>query len=133
MVCRVTPAARAMSSTLAPGSAFRVSVAACRIAAMLCLASDRCRLRLACGCADPSAGSSSKFDNPVRANLALTPVYEKSGRGGSVMSVAPGRPDPRSGPAIEAEGLEKRFGSTRGLAGVDLQVAQGAVYGLLGP
>jgi len=49
------------------------------------------------------------------------------------MSVAPGRPYPRSGPAIEAEGLEKRFGSTRGLAGLDLQVAQGTVYGLLGP
>jgi ABC-2 type transport system ATP-binding protein len=49
------------------------------------------------------------------------------------MSVAPDRPDPRSGPAIEAERLEKYFGGQRALAGVDLQVAQGTVYGLLGP
>lgn len=46
MVCRVTLAARAMSSTLAAGLAFRTSGAAARIAAMLCRASARCRLRL---------------------------------------------------------------------------------------
>jgi len=49
------------------------------------------------------------------------------------MSVTPAKPRPHSGLAIDAEGLEKSFGSTRGLAGVDLQVAQGTVYGLLGP
>jgi ABC-type multidrug transport system ATPase subunit len=49
------------------------------------------------------------------------------------MSVAPGRPYPRSGAAIEAEGLEKYFGGQRALAGVDLQVAPATVYGLLGP
>ena len=36
-------------------------------------------------------------------------------------------------PAIEAEGLAKRFGDTRAVDGVDLSVAQGAVYGVLGP
>ena len=36
-------------------------------------------------------------------------------------------------PAIEAEGLAKRFGDTRAVDGVDLAVAQGAVYGVLGP
>ena len=43
---------------LALGSWFRVWIAACRIAAMLCRASDRCRLRLACGCADRSVAAS---------------------------------------------------------------------------
>jgi ABC-2 type transport system ATP-binding protein len=51
----------------------------------------------------------------------------------AVISVTEARPCPRSGLAVEAEGLEKRFGSTRGLAGVDLQVPPGTVYGLLGP
>jgi ABC-2 type transport system ATP-binding protein len=36
-------------------------------------------------------------------------------------------------PAIEAEGLVKRFGDTTAVDGVDLQVRQGAVYSVLGP
>lgn len=35
--------------------------------------------------------------------------------------------------AIEATGLEKSFGSTRAVCGVDLEVRAGAVYGFLGP
>src|SRR5688572_14048395 len=35
--------------------------------------------------------------------------------------------------AIETSNLTKSFGKTRALAGVDLQIAQGTVYGLLGP
>ncbi len=35
--------------------------------------------------------------------------------------------------AIEARGLVKRFGDTVALAGVDLDVPRGAIYGLLGP
>src|ERR1044071_633528 len=35
--------------------------------------------------------------------------------------------------AIEAERLEKRFGGRPALAGVDLAVGAGTVYGLLGP
>ena len=35
--------------------------------------------------------------------------------------------------AIEAEGLEKSFGSTRAVDGVDLAVRTGSVYGVLGP
>lgn len=35
--------------------------------------------------------------------------------------------------AIEAAGLEKTFGKTHALAGVDLRIRTGAVYGLLGP
>jgi ABC-2 type transport system ATP-binding protein len=35
--------------------------------------------------------------------------------------------------AIEAEGLGKRFGATRALAGLDLAVPPGTVFGLLGP
>ena len=59
---------------LALGSAFRVSVAACRIAAMLCRASGRCRLSLACGCADRFVTAPSTFDISVKGNLALTQV-----------------------------------------------------------
>ena len=36
-------------------------------------------------------------------------------------------------PAIEAEGLVKNFGKTKALAGLDLTVPAGTVYGLLGP
>jgi ABC-2 type transport system ATP-binding protein len=36
-------------------------------------------------------------------------------------------------PAIVAEGLQKSFGETRALAGVDLRVTTGTVLGLLGP
>jgi ABC transporter DrrB family efflux protein len=40
---------------------------------------------------------------------------------------------PSSAPAIRVEGVAKRFGETRALAGVDLEVPAGAVFGLLGP
>ncbi len=36
-------------------------------------------------------------------------------------------------PAIEAEGLVKNYGKTKALAGFDLRVPAGTVYGLLGP
>jgi ABC-2 type transport system ATP-binding protein len=35
--------------------------------------------------------------------------------------------------AIEATGLVKSFGSTRAVAGIDLAVPEGAIYGVLGP
>src|ERR687894_655719 len=35
--------------------------------------------------------------------------------------------------AIEATGLEKSFGDTRAVAGVDLAVPEGSIYGVLGP
>jgi ABC-2 type transport system ATP-binding protein len=36
-------------------------------------------------------------------------------------------------PAIAAEGLRKQFGSVEALAGVDLEVSTGSIFGLLGP
>src|SRR5581483_6084713 len=36
-------------------------------------------------------------------------------------------------PVLAARGLEKRYGRTRALAGVDLEVAPGQLVGLLGP
>src|SRR3712207_9151632 len=35
--------------------------------------------------------------------------------------------------AIEATGLTKSFGDTRAVAGIDLAVPAGAIYGVLGP
>jgi ABC-2 type transport system ATP-binding protein len=35
--------------------------------------------------------------------------------------------------AIEATGLEKSFGTTRAVAGIDLAVPEGTIYGVLGP
>src|SRR4051794_2020666 len=40
---------------------------------------------------------------------------------------------PSAGPAARVEGVAKRFGSTVALAGVDLEVPRGTVFGLLGP
>ncbi len=40
---------------------------------------------------------------------------------------------PGAGPAIETRALEKRFGDTGALAGLDLEVPAGAVYVLAGP
>ena len=39
----------------------------------------------------------------------------------------------KEAPAIEAEGLVKNYGKTQALAGLDLVVPTGTVYGLLGP
>ncbi len=36
-------------------------------------------------------------------------------------------------PAVRVGGVVKRFGSTTALAGVDLEVSEGMVFGLLGP
>ena len=36
-------------------------------------------------------------------------------------------------PAIRVEGVTKSFGTTQALAGVDLEVSEGTVFGLLGP
>src|SRR3954451_2677745 len=41
--------------------------------------------------------------------------------------------DPRTEPAVHVEDLVKRFGATEALAGVDLDVQEGTVFGLLGP
>jgi ABC transporter DrrB family efflux protein len=40
---------------------------------------------------------------------------------------------PSSAPAARVEGVAKRFGATVALAGVDLEVPEGTVFGLLGP
>ena len=40
---------------------------------------------------------------------------------------------PSASPAARVEGVTKRFGTTVALAGVDLAVPEGAVFGLLGP
>jgi ABC transporter DrrB family efflux protein len=42
-------------------------------------------------------------------------------------------PVPSSTPAIRVRSVVKRFGGTTALAGVDLEVAHGAIFGLLGP
>src|SRR5213080_4166164 len=47
--------------------------------------------------------------------------------------VAPVRADPSATAAVRVEGLVKRFGATKALNGVELEVAQGTVFGLLGP
>ncbi|HEV2923009.1 MAG TPA: ABC transporter permease [Solirubrobacteraceae bacterium] len=41
--------------------------------------------------------------------------------------------EPISTPAVRVERLVKRFGATTALAGVDLEVTEGTVFGLLGP
>jgi oleandomycin transport system ATP-binding protein len=47
----------------------------------------------------------------------------------------PTQADPRiaSGPVVDIEGLQRRFGSTWALRGIDLAVQRGTICGLLGP
>jgi oleandomycin transport system ATP-binding protein len=45
----------------------------------------------------------------------------------------PGQPRIQDAPIVEAVGLQKRFGSTWALRGIDLAIQQGTIYGLLGP
>src|SRR3954462_5473249 len=45
-------------------------------------------------------------------------------------AMAAAQPSP---PAARVEGVAKRFGATVALAGVDLEVPEGTVFGLLGP
>src|SRR5215831_16707515 len=52
---------------------------------------------------------------------------------GPMSVTAPIVADVMTTPAIQAEGLVKRCGTTTALAGVDLEVPQGTVLGLLGP
>ena len=42
-------------------------------------------------------------------------------------------PSSSSTPAVHVEGVVKHFGATVALAGVDLDVEEGMVFGLLGP
>jgi oleandomycin transport system ATP-binding protein len=45
----------------------------------------------------------------------------------------PGQPRIQDAPIVEAVGLQKRFGSTWALRGIDLAIQQGTICGLLGP
>jgi oleandomycin transport system ATP-binding protein len=45
----------------------------------------------------------------------------------------PDQPRIQDGPIVEAAGLQKRFGSTWALRGIDLAIPRGTIYGLLGP
>jgi oleandomycin transport system ATP-binding protein len=45
----------------------------------------------------------------------------------------PGQPKIQDAPIVEAVGLQKRFGSTWALRGIDLVIQPGTIYGLLGP
>ncbi|MEA2674577.1 MAG: type transport system ATP-binding protein, partial [Chloroflexota bacterium] len=40
---------------------------------------------------------------------------------------------PAPAPAVEAIGLQKRFGEIQAVDGIDLALAPGRIYGLLGP
>jgi oleandomycin transport system ATP-binding protein len=46
---------------------------------------------------------------------------------------APTQPRIQDDPIVEAVGLQKRFGSTWALRGIDLTIQRGTIYGLLGP
>lgn len=58
--------------------------------------------------------------------MSATGTYNRPSR-------APGLERACPAAAIETVGLERRFGSTEALAGLDLTVVRGEVYGLLGP
>jgi ABC-2 type transport system ATP-binding protein len=45
----------------------------------------------------------------------------------------PGKPAATGGPAVEAEALHKHFGPIHAVDGVDLSLAPGRIYGLIGP
>jgi len=51
----------------------------------------------------------------------------------SSIVTAPSRPDPAAGVSLAAEGLVRRYGKTRVVDGVSLEVHPGEVVGLLGP
>jgi oleandomycin transport system ATP-binding protein len=45
----------------------------------------------------------------------------------------PSQPKIMGGPIVHVDGLQKRFGSTWALRGIDLAIQPGTIYGLLGP
>ena len=49
------------------------------------------------------------------------------------MNVAPGAAPTAEAPAVEAIGLQKRFGAIHAVDGIDLALSPGRIYGLLGP
>ena len=61
--------------------------------------------------------------NPSLSNLSLTTDRNRTSD----------ESDDRPALAIETQGLQKSFGDTRAVDGVDLRIPRGSVYGLLGP
>src|ERR1700716_3075029 len=81
------------------------------------------------GAAAPSAPSRPGGALESAAHPVPDPRPDRGGEPGG-----PGRAATRStNQAVRVTGLVKRFGATRALAGVDLEVTQGTVFGLLGP
>src|SRR5258708_33667937 len=66
-------------------------------------------------------GDNGRREATRRASREAMTQPETNGSGGS-------RP-----PAVRVRGVVKRFGSTTALAGVDLEIPEGMVFGLLGP
>ena len=78
--------------------------------------------------------SQNYYDAEGRLNLeeAYNVLLPENKRGDSNFTVTPFVPDPNLSPAIEAEGLTKRFGNFVAVNHVSFSIAQGEIFGFLG-
>src|SRR3954462_10981128 len=92
-------------------------------AAKSCVATSEIAWRVRAFLLSRSSTGASAVNSAITQRLHRVEVWHQVCEGGAMTD----------SPAIEAQGLVKRYGGNVALDGVDVKVPGGSVYGLLGP